>query len=67
MNAAAKGYLDIVNLILKFGANPTTQNNFGDTAYDLAAQNEEAYISEVLKASEAEWTDRNGRACFASP
>ncbi|TPX40223.1 hypothetical protein SeMB42_g06080 [Synchytrium endobioticum] len=60
MNAAAKGYLDIVNLVLTFGANPTTQNNFGDTAYDLAAQNEEAYIAQVLETAETEWYEKHG-------
>ncbi|KAJ3323542.1 hypothetical protein HDU76_013615 [Blyttiomyces sp. JEL0837] len=58
MSASQKGYLDIVNLLLNAWANPLSKNNYGDSAYDLAAQSEEAYICEVLEDSEIRWIQR---------
>ncbi|KAI8816813.1 uncharacterized protein EV422DRAFT_500720 [Fimicolochytrium jonesii] len=52
MSAGAKGHLDLVELLLNNGADPLVKNSFGDSAYDLAAQAEEAYICDVLENAE---------------
>ncbi|TPX58554.1 hypothetical protein SpCBS45565_g07976 [Spizellomyces sp. 'palustris'] len=61
MSASAKGFLDLVELLLNNKADPLVKNNFGDTAYDLAAQSEEAYICEVLQMSEQDILERLSR------
>ncbi|KAJ3034215.1 hypothetical protein HDV00_005262 [Rhizophlyctis rosea] len=42
-------------------ANPLLRNTYGDTAYDLAAQSEEAYICELLEEAEKHWIERQSR------
>ncbi|KAI8079400.1 hypothetical protein BDF21DRAFT_40535 [Thamnidium elegans] len=46
MNAASKGYVDIVVYLLngKYNTNPLLKNKFGETAYDVAAAAGEAYL-----------------------
>lgn len=61
MNASGKGYRDLVQLLLNNLANPLLRNTYGDTAYDLAAQSEEAYICELLEEAENHWIERSGR------
>ncbi|KAI8069134.1 ankyrin repeat-containing domain protein [Gilbertella persicaria] len=48
MNAASKGYVDIVLWLLKHNANSLVKNNFGETAYDVAAAANEAYLCHLL-------------------
>ncbi|KAI6035265.1 hypothetical protein F5J12DRAFT_18697 [Pisolithus orientalis] len=55
MNAASKGHLPVVlYLLTKQGANPVARNNWGETAYDVAAAVFEVWICEVLQKAEAE-------------
>ncbi|KAJ3181831.1 hypothetical protein HDU85_003346 [Gaertneriomyces sp. JEL0708] len=58
MSAAAKGYADVVKILLTHRADPLLKNNFGDSAYDLAAQSEEAFICEILQEAEQDWIER---------
>ncbi|KAJ1537210.1 hypothetical protein HK096_002339, partial [Nowakowskiella sp. JEL0078] len=55
VNAAAQGHISIVNLLLAKGANPLLQTAYGDTAYDLASQNEQASICEMIESAEIEF------------
>ncbi|KAJ8523510.1 hypothetical protein ONZ45_g35 [Pleurotus djamor] len=57
MNAASKGHLPVVlYLLTKQGANPLVRNNWGETAYDVAAAVFEVWICEVLlKAERDRW------------
>ncbi|KAJ3209717.1 hypothetical protein HDU67_005975 [Dinochytrium kinnereticum] len=52
MNAASKGFVDITELLLQSYADSLIKNAFGDSAYDLAAQSEEAYICDILITAE---------------
>lgn len=55
MNAASKGHLPVVlYLLTRQGANPVVRNNWGETAYDVAAAVFEVWICEVLQRAEAE-------------
>ncbi|KAI6164748.1 hypothetical protein EDD17DRAFT_1801696 [Pisolithus thermaeus] len=55
MNAASKGHLPVVlYLLTRQGANPVARNNWGETAYDVAAAVFEVWICEVLQRAEAE-------------
>jgi hypothetical protein len=45
----------MVQLILTAGGDPTLKNLYGETAHDLAAQMENAYICTLLDAAEKEW------------
>ncbi|KAF7794562.1 hypothetical protein EIP86_005697 [Pleurotus ostreatoroseus] len=55
MNAASKGHLPVVLYLLnKQSANPLVRNNWGETAYDVAAAVFEVWICEVLQKVEAE-------------
>ena len=48
MNAASKGHLPVVLYLLnKQSANPLVRNNWGETAYDVAAAVFEVWICEV--------------------
>ncbi|CAG8620517.1 6067_t:CDS:2, partial [Ambispora gerdemannii] len=58
MNAASKGHLDIVRYLLSHRANPLIKNNFGETAYDVAATSHEVYICEILEKAERDWWKR---------
>lgn len=62
MNASGKGYQDLVQLLLNNRANPLLRNTYGDTAYDLAAQSEEAYICELLVEAEKHWVESPTRS-----
>lgn len=56
VNAASKGYLEIVEYLLyEANANPLIKNNFGEAAYDAAAAAGEAHICEVLERAERSW------------
>lgn len=48
VNAASKGHLPVVlYLLTKQSANPLVRNNWGETAYDIAAAVFEVWICEV--------------------
>ena len=48
VNAASKGHLPVVLYLLnKQSANPLVRNNWGETAYDVAAAVFEVWICEV--------------------
>ncbi|TFL05679.1 hypothetical protein BDV98DRAFT_229793 [Pterulicium gracile] len=54
MNAGSKGHLPVVlYLLTKVGANPLVRNNWGETAYDIAAAVFEVWICEVLQKAES--------------
>ncbi|KAJ3220636.1 hypothetical protein HK099_004134 [Clydaea vesicula] len=50
--ACSKGYSDITLILLRNNANPLLKNKVGEYAYDLASQNEHAYICDVLETAE---------------
>ncbi|KAJ8464010.1 hypothetical protein ONZ51_g9875 [Trametes cubensis] len=55
MNAASKGHLPVVlYLLTKQYADPLVRNNWGETAYDVAAAVFEVWICEVLQRFEAD-------------
>ncbi|KAF8528769.1 hypothetical protein BU17DRAFT_37329 [Hysterangium stoloniferum] len=55
MNAASKGHLPIVlYLLAKQSADPLIRNNWGETAFDIAAAVFEIWICEILQKAEAE-------------
>ncbi|CCM04833.1 uncharacterized protein FIBRA_07026 [Fibroporia radiculosa] len=55
MNAASKGHLPVVLYLLnKQSADPFVRNNWGETAYDVAAAVFEVWICEVLQKAEAD-------------
>ncbi|KAI0693554.1 FYVE zinc finger-domain-containing protein, partial [Cytidiella melzeri] len=55
VNAASKGHLPVVLYLLsKQSADPLVRNNWGETAYDVAAAVFEVWICEVLQKAEAE-------------
>ncbi|KAI0352816.1 FYVE-domain-containing protein [Trametes cingulata] len=55
MNAASKGHLPVVlYLLTKQTADPLVRNNWGETAYDVAAAVFEVWICEVLQRFEAD-------------
>ncbi|KAG9104717.1 hypothetical protein FRC06_011611 [Ceratobasidium sp. 370] len=55
MNAASKGHLPVVlYLLTKQAADPMIRNNWGETAYDIAAAVFEVWICEVLQKAEAD-------------
>jgi hypothetical protein len=55
MNAASKGHLPVVMYLLsKKAADPLVRNNWGETAYDVAASVFEVWICEILQKAEAE-------------
>ncbi|KAL1740698.1 hypothetical protein HDZ31DRAFT_85291 [Schizophyllum fasciatum] len=55
MNAASKGHLPVVQYLLrKRNADPLVRNNWGETAFDVAAAVFEVWICEVLEEAEAE-------------
>lgn len=48
VNAASKGHLPVVmHLLSKQAADPLVRNNWGETAYDIAASVFEVWICEV--------------------
>ncbi|ELU45502.1 ankyrin repeats (3 copies) domain-containing protein [Rhizoctonia solani AG-1 IA] len=55
VNAASKGHLPVVlYLLTKQAADPMIRNNWGETAYDIAAAVFEVWICEVLQKAEAD-------------
>ncbi|KAH8118604.1 hypothetical protein DFH11DRAFT_1503082 [Phellopilus nigrolimitatus] len=55
MNAASKGHLPVaLYLLSKQSADPLVRNDWGETAYDVAAAVFEIWICEVLQRAEAE-------------
>lgn len=60
MNAASKGYTDIVLLLLneEYNANPLVKNRFGETAYDVAAAAGEAYLCQLIEGYEYKWSSQ---------
>ncbi|KZW04274.1 hypothetical protein EXIGLDRAFT_786159 [Exidia glandulosa HHB12029] len=55
MNAASKGHLPVVlYLLTKQAADPLVRNDWGETAYDVAAAVFEVHIVQVLQRAEAE-------------
>ncbi|KAI5119908.1 hypothetical protein M0805_003712 [Coniferiporia weirii] len=55
MNAASKGHLPVVLYLLsKQSADPLVRNDWGETAYDVAAAVFEIWICEILQRAEAE-------------
>ncbi|CAG8502147.1 2563_t:CDS:2 [Dentiscutata erythropus] len=56
MNAASKGHLSVVKYLLnRANANPLVKNCIGESAYDIAAASQKAYICELLEKTEREW------------
>lgn len=53
MNGASKGQLPVIHFLTKRGANPLLRNDWGETAFDLAAAVFEVNICNVLAQSEA--------------
>ncbi|KAI8372286.1 ankyrin repeat-containing domain protein, partial [Choanephora cucurbitarum] len=53
MNAASKGYVDIVIWLLKQKASVSIKNRFDETAYDVAAAAHEAYLCHLLDPEHA--------------
>lgn len=52
MNAASKGHLPVVlYLLFKQSADPLIRNDWGETAYDIAAAVFEIWICEVHEAN----------------
>ena len=49
MIACSKGFLNIIQLLVMTNVNPLIKNNIGETAYDIAAQNNECYICAMLE------------------
>jgi ankyrin repeat protein len=59
MNAASKGFQDIVAYLLNnVGANPLIKNQYGENAYDVAAANQQSRVCEMLELAEREWWER---------
>ncbi|KAG6378849.1 hypothetical protein JVT61DRAFT_13129 [Boletus reticuloceps] len=55
MNAASKGHLPVVTYLLsKQAADSLVRNNWGETAYDVAASVFEVWICEILQKTEVE-------------
>ncbi|KAF9520709.1 hypothetical protein BS47DRAFT_1286570, partial [Hydnum rufescens UP504] len=55
VNAASKGHLPVVRYLLaKQSANPLIRNNWGETAFDIAAAVFEIFICQVLQQAEAQ-------------
>jgi hypothetical protein len=49
VNAASKGHLPVVRYLLaKQSANPLIRNNWGETAFDIAAAVFEIFICQVM-------------------
>ncbi|KAJ3176294.1 hypothetical protein HDU87_005336 [Geranomyces variabilis] len=61
MSASAKGFVDIVEVLLNNEADALVKNKFDDTAYDLAAQAEEPYICEILQRAEQDALGQQNR------
>lgn len=60
VNAASKGHLPVVLYLLsKQAVDPLIRNNWGETAYDVAAAVFEIWICEVLVESESIYTITN--------
>lgn len=60
VNAASKGHLPVVLYLLsKQSVDPLIRNNWGETAYDVAAAVFEIWICEVLVESESIYTITN--------
>jgi ankyrin repeat protein len=49
--AATQGYEKIVELLLKYGADPTKKNKEGKTALDFAASSNKEIISQAMSPS----------------
>ena len=64
MIASSKGYIDIVQLLIMTNVNPLLKNNLGETAYDIAAQNNEYYICAILENYEKEYIKKNNLSKF---
>lgn len=62
VNAASKGYTDIVLFLLNdhYNANPLVKNKFGETAYDVAAAAGEAYLCQLIEGFEYKWNNSQG-------
>ncbi|KAF8341512.1 uncharacterized protein EI90DRAFT_2905326, partial [Cantharellus anzutake] len=68
VNAASKGHLPVVrHLLSKQSADPLVRNNWGETAFDIAAAVFEIYICEVLQQAELEIFRRAGSATKYNP
>ncbi|GAA6007058.1 hypothetical protein JCM11491_001491 [Sporobolomyces phaffii] len=63
MNSASKGFLPAVHLLLKRGADPLIRNQWGETAFDLAAGVFEVRCCEVLGQYERiAWSAKRDKA-----
>jgi hypothetical protein len=47
--AIVRGYLDIVQLLMQYGANPDLQNRWGKTSWDVIRKPEQNDFEEVMK------------------
>lgn len=65
VNAASKGHLPIVLYLLsKQFADPLIRNDWGETAYDIAAAVFEIWICEVTKNFDALYIRANGETAY---
>lgn len=53
MCASANGHLNVVQYLIKEGANPNIKNNEGKTALDLAEENRHEEVAEFLRKAGA--------------
>ena len=58
MCAAAKGYADMVQILIQHGANPRLENNRGETALTIALMKGYTRIAESLEISQASKHER---------
>ncbi|KAJ3121163.1 hypothetical protein HK098_003924 [Nowakowskiella sp. JEL0407] len=55
MNASAQGHLQVVELLISKNSNPLLKTSRGETAYDLATQNEQVTCAQLLESYELEY------------
>ena len=65
MCAAAKGYADMVQILIQNGANPRLENNRGETALTIALMKGYTRIAESLEISEASKHERREESAKA--
>lgn len=66
MKACMNGHLEIVEMLLQFGANPRLENDLGETALSLSCFQQHVEICQrlVIANSNVNHRDVNGRTCL---